>query len=66
MTNDSDIVRWSQIKKFIISFFIWMGVFGAFGWLGDVTQYSNNSTTVHIVIWVGLSVLMAFLIKSDS
>ena len=66
MENDPDIVRWSQIKKFIISFFIWMGVFGFFGWLADITQHSNNSTTSHIVIWVGLSVLMAFLIKSDS
>ena len=63
MTNDSDIVRWSQIKKFIISFFIWMGVFGVFGWVADVTQYSNNSTTAHIVIWVGLSALMAFITK---
>jgi len=53
MTNDSDIVRWSQIKKFIISTFIWMFVFGFFGWVADVTQYSNNSTTAHIVIWVG-------------
>ena len=63
MENDPDIVRWSKIKKFIISFFIWMGVFGAFGWLGDVTQYSNNSTTAHIVIWVELSALMAFITK---
>ena len=63
MTNDSDIVRWSQIKKFIISFFIWMFVFGFFGWVADVTQYSNNSTTAHIVIWVGLSALMAFITK---
>ena len=63
MTNDSDIVRWSQIKKFIISTFIWMGVFGAFGWLSDITQHSNNSTISHIVIWVGLSALMAFIIK---
>ena len=63
MENDPDIIRWSQIKKFIISTFIWMGVFGAFAWLGDVTQYSNNSTTAHIVIWVGLSALMAFITK---
>ena len=63
MTDDSDIVRWSQIKKFIISFFIWMGVFGFFGWLADITQHSNNSTTSHIVIWVGLSALMAFITK---
>ena len=41
-----------------------MGVFGVFGWLTDVTQYSNNSTTAHIVIWVGLSALMAFITKN--
>jgi len=40
-----------------------MFVFGVFGWGADVTQYSNNSTTVHIVIWVGLSALMAFITK---
>tara|TARA_B100000989_G_scaffold296997_1_gene281539 strand:+ start:474 stop:674 length:201 start_codon:yes stop_codon:yes gene_type:complete len=61
MTKDPDIIRWSQLKRFLIHVVGWLVIYGVCGWLIDITQYSEASTTSHIVILVGLSLLMAYL-----
>ena len=61
MNNDPDIIRWSQIKRFLKHTFAWIAVYGIGGWLIDVTRYSEQSTTSHFIILVALSVLMAFV-----
>ena len=61
MKNDPDIIRLSQIKRFLKHTFGWMAIYAFFGWLIDATQYSEQSTTTHIMMLVGLSVLMAFV-----
>ena len=60
MNNDPDIIRWSQIKRFLKHTIAWMAVYGIGGWLTDVTQYSEYSTTSHFIVLVALSVFMAF------
>tara|TARA_Y100000768_G_scaffold359460_1_gene315987 strand:+ start:951 stop:1151 length:201 start_codon:yes stop_codon:yes gene_type:complete len=60
MNNDPDIIRWSQLKRFLIHTVGWMAVYAFFAWVGDFTRYSEASTTTHIVILVGLSVFMAY------
>ena len=61
MDKDAGIIRWSQLKRFLIHTFGWLVVYGVCGWLIDITQYSEASTTSHIVWWVGLSLLMGYL-----
>ena len=61
MNNDPDIIRWSQIKRFLKHTIAWMAVYGIGGWLTDVTQYSEHSTTSHFIVLVALSVFMAFV-----
>ena len=61
MNDDPDIIRWSQLKRFLIHVVGWMVVYGVGGWLIDVTQYSEHSTTSHFVVLVALSVFMAFI-----
>lgn len=61
MNDDPDIIRWSQIKRFLIHVFGWMVTYAFFGWLGDVTRYSETSTTENIIILFVLSVFMAFI-----
>ena len=41
MKNDPDVVRWSQIKNFLIRFLGWMFVYGLIGWLGDFTRWEK-------------------------
>ena len=50
MTKDPDIIRWSQLKRFSIHVVGWLVIYGVCGWLIDITQYSEASTTSHIVI----------------
>ena len=61
MNDDLDIIRWSQIKRFLKHTIAWMAVYGIGGWLIDVTQYSEHSTTSHFIVLVALSVFMAFV-----
>ena len=37
MSNDPDIIRWSQIKRFLKHTIAWMAVYGIGGWLIDVS-----------------------------
>ena len=65
MNNDPDIIRWSQIKRFLKHTIAWMAVYGIGGWLTDVTQYSEHSTTSHFIVLVALSVFkLAIVIKN--
>ena len=59
MNNDPDIIRWSQIKRFLKHTFAWMAVYGIGGWLIDVTQYSEHSTTSHFIALIIYSVTLA-------
>ena len=61
MNNDPDIIRWSQLKRFLKHTVGWIIVYGLIGLVTDVTQYSEGSTTAHILILVGLSLFMAAL-----
>ena len=48
-------------KRFLIHTFGWMVTYAAIGWLIDISNKSEASTTTHIVILVVLSVLMALI-----
>ncbi len=61
MNDDPDIIRWSQIKRFLKHTVCWFIGYGLIGWIGDFTRYSEASTTSHIVILIGLSLFMAVL-----
>ena len=61
MNNDPDIIRWSQLKRFLRNTLGWMAVYGIFGWLADVTKYSDQSDLTHFVLLVVLSVFMTFV-----
>ena len=50
-----------MIKRFLIHTSGWILTYGIFGWAIDVTQYSDHSTTTHIIILVGLSIFMTYL-----
>ena len=65
MKNDPDVVRWSQIKSFLIRFLGWMFVYALFGWLGDFTRYSDQSNMTHFIILVALSLFMAAVVKKE-
>ena len=56
--NDPDIVRWSQIKRFLIHWFWWTVVYGVAGWLGDLTLYTDYETWVYFAFLFGFSALM--------
>ena len=49
------------MKKFIIHFLGWIIVYGFFGWVIDVTRFSDQTTTSHILILVAISIFMAFV-----
>ena len=49
------------MKEFVVHFFGWVIVYGLFGWLLDVTRYSEQSTLMHLMILFGLSAFMALL-----
>tara|TARA_X000000950_G_C13364670_1_gene437869 strand:- start:334 stop:504 length:171 start_codon:yes stop_codon:yes gene_type:complete len=49
------------MKKFIIHFLGWIIVYGFFGWAIDVTRFSEQTTTSHILILVAISIFMAFV-----
>ena len=61
MNNYPDIIRWSQLKRFLKHTFVWMTIYGVGGWLLDITKFSEQSTTSHLMMLVGLSIFMAFL-----
>ena len=61
MKNDPDIIRWSQLKRFLKHTCGWIVVYGIIGLIVDVTKYSDQSTTTHIIILVALSIFMAFV-----
>ena len=61
MKNDPDIIRWSQLKRFARNTLGWMAVYGIFGWLGDVTQYRDQSNLTHFLLLVALSVFMTLV-----
>jgi len=61
MKNDPDIIRWSQLKRFVRNTLGWMAVYGIFGWLGDVTRYSDQSNLTHFFLLVALSVFMTLV-----
>lgn len=65
MENDPDIIRWSQLKRFARNTLGWMAVYGIFGWLGDVTQYSDHSNLTHFFLLVALSVFMTLVTWKD-
>ena len=65
MENDPDIIRWSQVKRFIKHTLAWMALYGFIGWVIDVNQYNDNSITLTLLILVGLSVFMAILTTVD-
>ena len=59
MNDDPDIIRWSQIKRFLKHTLVWMGIYGVGGWMLDITRYSELSTTSHLIALAALSVFMA-------
>ncbi len=61
MKNDPDIIRLSQIKRFLKHTCGWIVLYGIIGLIVDVTKYSDHSTTTHIIVLVALSIFMAFV-----
>lgn len=61
MENDPDIIRWSQLKRFLKHTFAWMGIYGVIGWLIDINQYADNSFASMMLWLVGLSLFMAYV-----
>lgn len=61
MKKDPDIVRWSQIKRYLIHFFWWFVVLGFFGWVLDVNRFNDNSLTSTFLLLTGLTIFMAFI-----
>ncbi len=63
--TDPDLIRWSQLKRFSIRFVAWLIIYSLIGWLSDIPNKSEASTTTHIIILIFLSAFMALLIKKD-
>ena len=61
MKNDPDIVRWSQIKRFLKHTLFWMVVYGGAAWLFDMTRYSDHSALANFLMLLALSVFMAIM-----
>ena len=66
MKNDPDIIRWSQIKKFLKHTLFWMAVYGGAAWLFDMTEYNDHSSLANFLMLLALSIFMAFVTMEKS
>ena len=51
MENDSNIIRWSQLKKILIHFLGWSFVYFMFGWSAGLTDKFYQTDIIGVEGW---------------